>query len=72
MVNVIITLLLHFSSVKIIITTLPNKYFVDIPVQVDMNNEAGSRCFHRMWVGDENQRIIWSGLRNITSTLFRP
>ena len=39
------------------------KYFPEIPVQGDMNNEVRSRCLQRMLVGDENQCIMeWPNL----------
>jgi len=61
--NYITHLLVHIlpGSVKTIIATFPgcvknnSKYFQDVPVQGDMNNEVGSGCVQRMWAGDENQ-----------------
>lgn len=61
----------HFPSC--INTTLPRcnlKYFPDVAVQGDINNEVGSGCLQRMQVGDENQ--CWSGLTCLYGYLKNP
>ena len=55
-VNAIVTLLIEFStytsgSVKTIYFLVVST--TGVPVQGDMNNEVGSRCFHRMWTGND-------------------